>query len=542
MELSSALSAIKQLAGQGDIENALAQLLTILDSKPEMAVLSQAVRVNQADFFQIKSQVLRGTISSDNARLANNQITDNLLRIVQRVEAGKTTLEDTPSLEPVHSGNAWRYYTAGGIVALALAFISWQFFFKKSEDCPEYGKQKTQRVMILPLKRTNTSNNAKREFDIADELNTLFSKDPQLSAIAEADVNEAYDIDKNYPNPSEADQIASNCGVEMIVWGKISDSKDTIEVRYKLLNPATPKSAKGTDPYLSKLLTLSNEGVWVQDAKTIAKLIYLVLANQTGNTEMAFETIKSLQMPMVAADITAASLPANVDTSTMLLLADYYRTTGKSDSAILVYNHLLAYHPDNTTALKLRGSLNYKNEKYWAAARDLQDIEPDPAKVDPAILPIRADAYLKCGWPEKARQDLEQIKKDSLVSKEWIKLKERGITDSLNVYQAQIKVSEKQLAKKPTDDVSRLKYANALNALGETDAAIKNAEVVKKRKPKSTAPVAIIVEASIQEGDIQKAVKTVQEADKNGVNTKGIQFKPSVRPLSTRVDTLGKKQ
>lgn len=542
MELSSALSAIKQLAGQGDVENALAQLLTILDGKPEMAALSQAVRVNQADFFQIKSQVLRGTISSDNARLANNQITDNLLRIVQRLETGKTTLEEAPPPEQVHSGNAWRYYTAGGIVALALAFISWQFFFKKSQECPEYGKQKTQRVMILPLKRTDTSNSAKREFDIADELNTLFEKDPQLSAIAEADVNEAYDIDKNYPNPSEADAIAANCGVEMIVWGKISNSKDTIEVRYKLLNPATPKSARGTDPYLSKLLTLSTEGVWVQDAKTIAKLIYLVLANQTGNTELAFETIKSLQMPMVAADITAASLPANVDTSTMLLLADYYRTTGKSDSAILVYNHLLAYHPDNNTALKLRGSLNYKNEKYWAAARDLQDIEPDPAKVDPAILPIRADAYLKCGWPEKARQDLEQIKKDTLASKEWIKLKERGIKDSLNVYQAQIKVSEKKLAKKPTDVVSRLTLAKAQNAVGDTDAATKNAEVVQKQIPKSTAPVAIIVEASIQEGDIQKADKTIQKADKMGLNTKNIRFKPSVRPLSTRVDTLGKQQ
>lgn len=538
MDLSQALSAIKQLAGQGDLEKALEQLLLLVDQRPEMAELAQALRVNKADFFQIKSQELRGTIAPDNARLAFNQITDNLLNVIQRIEAGKTTLTDERPAPPPPA-QAWRYYTAGGIVALAAALLAWQFFFKKSDECPEYGKTKTQRVMILPLKQTGTSGNKHPELDIADELNTLFAKDPQLSAIAEADVNEAYDINVNYPNPSEAADIGANCGVEMVVWGKIRDAKDTVEVRYKLLNPGWPKAQRTTDPYLDKLLSLSNEGVWVQDAKTIAQLIYLVLANQSGNTQMAFQTIKSLQMPVFSGTMTMADQPAVVDTSSMLLLADYYRSTGKADSAISVYNHLLAYYPDNQTALRLRGSLNYKNENYAEAARDFQSIQSDPAKTDRDILPIRADAYLRAGLPEKARQDLEQIKKDSLAPKEWIKLKERSIADSLKAYQAQADQYSRTLAKRPADDDSRLKLAVAQSALGETEAAVKNAETVKKRRPKNPEAVKTLVEVSTQGGDIKKAESTLLEARRSGVSTKGISYMPTtIKALSLARDTV----
>lgn len=530
MNLSSALGAIKNLVGQGDLENALEQLLAQLDGHPEYAEFAQVLRVNKADFFQIKSQILRGTISTDAARLANNQIADNILRVIQRIESGKTTLQDpAPVQGPAHHPKAWRYYVAGGVVTLAAALIIWQFFGKKEAECPSFGKAIQQRVMVLPLKKIDAKNDVKREFDISDDLNTLIAKDPILAGKAEADVNEAYNIDENYPNPSEAGSIAENCDVQMIVWGKIRDSKDTVEVRYKLLNPVSKKTSAGKDPHLNKLLALSSEGVWVQDVKTISKLLYLVLANQSGNPEFAANVLRHMSLPGSVQSVDLANAPT--DTTTMLLLADVYRSNGKKDSAMMVYDRILAYYPNNVTALRLRGSLNFEDGKFWASARDLQSLEPDPAKVQNEVLPIRMEAYLKCGWPEKARQDLEQIKKDSLASPEWIKLKERVIGDSLKAYEERMALSQRLLAKSPNDDKTKLQLAKARNALGDPESATKIAEDVRKRKPKSREAIETIIEASTQKGDIRKAVETVQEAERQGINTKTIRFKPTVRPL-----------
>jgi tetratricopeptide (TPR) repeat protein len=538
MQLSSSeIKALKQSVVEGEVEPVLTALLAKLEHESsEWGDLAQAIRIIQADYLQVKSQVIRGTISSDNARLAYNQINANILDVLKRIESGKKSLTD-PVTPP---SQAWRYYVAGGVVTLALAFVAWKFLGQSQKgECPVYGKNIAERIMLLPFKKGSTGKDFTPEIDISDGLNDLIRKDQLLNKTAESDVYESYDIEKNYPNPSEATEIASGCGVEMIVWGKVRNGKDTVEVRYKLLNPAV-KAPQSTDANLNKLLEFVDEGVWVDNITTISKMLYLVIANQKGDKQMAmaiFNDINKTALVSASADSSDTTRLAAGEISKLLNFADVMRTNGMKKEALSVYDEILASYPDNEQALQRRGALNFSDNKFWAAARDLQNVEPDPTKAPPDILRIRVDAYLKCGWPDKARQDLEQYKKLDAASKDavWIKQREISITDSLKVYNQRLEATKLVARKKPNDDQAQLALAQAHTALGEPDKAIAIAETVHKRKPRNVEAMKTVIEASAQKGDIKKVNETVREAERTGVSTKSFKFfSPTIRALETQ--------
>ena len=532
---TSALVAIEQTIGQGELEKALDDLLALLDNQPEMAELMQVVRVNQADFFQIKSQVIRNTLSAEEARRYYNQISNNALQVIQRLKEGKTTIADpvaAPAQQPPQRA-AWRYYTAGGVVTLGLALLGWNIFGKKIADCPDYANSKTERVMVLPFLQTGSIDSRSLAINIMDDLNDLLRKDTKLSLSAEANVNKTYDIESSYPSPTEAVRIAGHCGVDLLVWGKCGDKKDTVEVRYKFARPKLESSS--ADPRLNKLLSMVDEGVWVDNVKNIPKLLYLLLASQNGDSEMAFRIFNEVFSPQKM----AISETGSIDTAginQLLVRADFQRAQNDTAGALNTYNYILTLTPDNEQALQRRGALNYAAGKYWMAAHDFQAIEPDPAKVDTSILKVRSEAYLKCGWPEKARQDLEQIKKLQLAEPTWIKKQELAISDSLKVYNARLETTKLLAAKRPGAVNTQIELAQAHNAVGETKEALRIAEKIQKKEPTNKRAIEAVVEAATQSGDMQKVDKVTREAERAGVSTKDIRFiPPNVKALDATV-------
>ncbi len=541
MEQSTALAGIEQQIVEGNTEAALQQLLALLETKTDWAEFAQIVRIQQADLFEIKSQVLRGTISADNERTAYNQIRDKVLRIVQRVREGKATMEDPAA--PTTSRQAWRYYAAGGVVTLALVFFAWNLINGNKKDCPTFGKGVATRIMILPFKKTDTANLTRPEFNLSDALNDLFSRDNVLAQKAEADVNEAYDTETNYPSPSEAATIGKNCDVEIVVWGKTSTSKDTFEVRYRVVRPvamvANALDTTKIPDYLANFKDINMEGVLRADEKTIARLLYMVVSLREGPSEMALQMLSSLSSPEISVASTSSDVALNIDTTTLLMKAEaYLQLTTKRDSARILFNNVLAYYPNNYRALRGRGLAHLKRNDAVAAVQDLHQAQPDPSKADPTLLRARTDAYLKSGWPEMARRDLEQIKRDSNTNKQWIRDRERKITDSIHIYEVRLENARKEATKVPSkneagkNEAAKIEIAKANIALGKPDEAVRYSESVNLSNPKNTKAIETTLEAYTQKGDQQKVQETLDKAERRGVNTKSVKFRPSsVSPL-----------
>jgi tetratricopeptide (TPR) repeat protein/TolB-like protein len=559
MELNPALSAIEAQIGQGELEPAIDALVKLLEQQPDLIELAKDVRVNQADFFATKAQSIRGTIANDDLRLANNQITERLLYIIQRVKAGKTSLEDprpvvvatdstaqTVAL-PVEAvvtvgengSKVWRYYLAGGVVALALALVAWKFLGRNADACPEYGKDKTMRIMILPFKRTGEQQNAKREFDISDGLNDLIQSNSILNVVAECDVNEQYDIEADYPTPSRAAEIAKNCGVDMVIWGKVRNSGDSVEVRYKLVNPAQAVSSSnahaGADSIFNSLMLLKSDGVWMNNYKTITKLLYIVVANNAKQSAVAAKMVEDVLLAQAApATSKTTDVSISVDTTTLLSIAETYLVNKQYDKALEQFDQILTAYPQNQTARRLRGMYYFDQKDYAMAADDLEVIGGEPEKTDTKVLQARAEANMRSSRVRIARRDIAELERRKTKEPEvnsWLQKRSLVLQDSTAAVNTRLQNDLAAARKKPADLNLKTRVAADYLHIGRQDEAINVASSVLNKDPRHPGAVEVKVRASVQKGDTLQALETIEKAMRAGAQAKDIRFKPSVAPL-----------
>lgn len=545
MNSSQILPAIKQMITEGNVDLALTRLIEFLDSDPAYAELTPIARINQADLYQNKAALLKGTISTEDHRLVANQVTDKVLQIISQIEKGNFA---PPGQEekPTHS-QAWRYYVAGGLVALTSAILLWKFFgggFSTASDeaCPNFGSNYQWKVMVLPFKQTGTVGTEKPEFEISDGLNTLISKTPAMNSKVIADVNEKYKIDDNYPNPDEAADIARNCDAQMIVWGKINRSTTAkeykLDVFYKLLDAGGVRFTGDTT--VSNLLKIKEDGnlQLVADVDAIVRLLYVVLANQS-RMPIAANLIK---VDTVAAKMSALGQAATpVDTAIALAMADNLVQNNKKEDAIEVYNKVLDAYPEYAEARQKRGALLYEKGEYAAAARDLEVAAPKAETASSEILRLRVDAALKSGQPDKAGDDLQQLKfkKDKKSDDSWIKKKNEEVKDSLVALQAVRDKKERTALAQSTSTKAQIDAGRANIAVGDTERAIKNADKALQINPKNTEAYEIKIIANAHKGDTAQVIRDIEKAKKEGVNVKGLY---NNLPPTVRLMVVEKKQ
>lgn len=525
MELKQALDLIKKSIAQGSLEEAYDQLITVLEAPVDYAELANIARVNQADLYQLKAQILKGTISDEDARLIQNQLADKALQIVRQLETGKIHFAE--DIKPT-SSKALRYYIAGGIVTLAAAILLWQFLDNKEKEdsCPVFSPTAELKVMILPFKQTGTEKMSDPAFDIMDQLNDLIEKTPGLRVRAIADVNENYDIDKDYPNSAQAVEIAQNCAVQMLVWGKVrqlSGENYTLDMRYRLLDAGGVRFAGDTT--INRLLTVTEEANWVNDVQSISNRLYVVLANQL-QVQIAANMLEELH-PSPTISSTTDSLPP-VDSSTSFLLADYYIMKKDADKAIAELDLVLEQYPDNATARKKRGALLLQKKDYSSAARDLEAVSLKDSKSNSALREARIKAYLESGQPEKAKHEVEAAQSEKTLDGAWLNQKSKEVQDSTVALEVRRDVIERQ-ASVSRDPKLRVRAAKANLGLGETESALKYTDAVLRSDPRNLEAIQVAVDAQLQEGDTAKAVKTLDVAKRAGANVKSIHFAPVLK-------------
>ncbi len=530
MDLPKVLPAIKTLIGKGDIETAMVQLVALLDSDPQYSELAQIGRVNQGELYHVKAQTIRGTISPETAQLSINQVANNALQIIHRLEAGKFTFQDKAPV-PTHS-QAWRYYVIGGVVALAGAFFIWKFTHKpKEEACPQYDDKTRFKVMILPFKQTGEKKASDPAIDISDGLNVLFSKTLNLKDQAVADVNEQYDIGTNYPSLTEATTIAQGCGVQMIVWGKINETTDQgykLDIRYKLLDGMTASTG---DTTLGNLLKMNDFGNLTRDVDAATRLLYIVLANW-ASIPIASNLLE--ESPPVAAKMDTARSSELPDSTMLLAVAQGHLTKKEYDKALAIYDQILEAYPNQTTARRIRGALLYQKGDFTRAATDLEIAAPNANAADPDLLKIRVQASLKSGQPAKATEDLKAVRQKKPGDGVWIDKREQEAAISTREIEKRLVKEERQAAAKPLDPQLQNKAAKTNLALGHTQEALNLAQKSIQNNPQAVGAYEVAIEAHLQKGDTSNARKVIEAAQRNGVNTRSLdKWRPYVAPLQT---------
>lgn len=544
------IAQVESLISAGELEAAMDTLMQWVRSDARWSDIEQDVRINQADFYNLKSQQIRGVISAEEERLTRNKITNNILTIIERIKRAQKTgtvagSDEEDEREP-SSSRKWYYYVMGGAVALAVVGTLW--YFLKADPCPRYNAASKYRVLVLPFLQTGNKKISTPAVEIADGLNVLFGNTPALRRQAEALVGKHDITEKTYPSFNKAQQFGLDCGVQMVVWGKIRQITDTayiLDVRYKLIDddtglslgdttlstvlPAreTAAATPVTDTVLSRLLRME-EGKKIynderirtkdhltEDLNAATRYLYAVLANHLRAPVAAHFWGTNKDAKNAESDVVVAALP--IETDMQLLKAENFLRRGDTSMALKTYTEVLDRDPANREAYLKRGALFYAQKHYQKATEDLRAAAPSAKMVTPDLLKTRIESAVKSGQPAQAQADLNtyqvQIKPD-----DWSDQKQKEVQDSLNKWQKIRQESELKASRRPADRRANLEAAKANLATGNRARAEQYAAKVVKMDPVNVPALDILISSQLAQGDTLQAKKTLKEAANKGVD------------------------
>lgn len=537
MELQKIIIDIEQLVSAGKTEEALANLAASLDTDSRYAELVQVVRANQADLYSVKSQVLKGIIPPDEARIATNQINNNVLEIIDRLKKGQLSMQDPTTKSGTKA--IWRYYVAGGIVALALAALAWRFWSNAPQgECPRYTTQ--FRILVLPFLQTGEEQSEITEIDIAEDLNSYINKTPLLRSRATVAVRKGFQMTKEtYPEGFEqAAALAHECGVNMIIWGRLNRSEKgnyRLAVRYKVMG--TNIAQADGDITLNNPFKIDSVGKYEQDLKTATKYLYVAIANMVS-VPIAINVMQGDATPTDIYDNpsdtealkSAAGAAPPIDTAFMMAMATNQMKSGHKADAIETYSRILASAPEHQAARQNRGVLLYEQGNFKDAASDLEVAAPNPEKADTALLKLRIESAARSGQPAKAQEDLNVYKQKSRDGA-WVEQKEAQLRDSTKAL-IKVRNEKERIAQKKGDKVSLVGAARANIRLGEYDRALPYARKATQKDPQFIPAVEAVVDPLLAKNDTAGARRVIEKAERAGVNVKSVdRWAPIVKKL-----------
>jgi tetratricopeptide (TPR) repeat protein len=534
MDINIILNSVKMAVGQGELERALAEFVQLLQSDPKFSDILNTALINQRIFRETKDQVLKGTISLTDARQANNQVTDNLLHLVENVERGDLVLTEKVTGETVRKIR-WQYFVIGALVAGVAGFAIWNYYFAKHQTCPNWGKDHSFHVMILPFKKLGKSdgNKIEPETEMVDLLNK-YSEKNGLEMLA--GVSAKFDIEKEYPNSAAAKVLAAGCEADMIIWGKINQKAEdnyTIDVQYKIISGKI--ESKG-DTSFTRLIRRADDGAFSEDIKKVSDFLFVVIANRLQRSDVALKIMeKSLSILPVSDDPTGVKTASltTVDTSFQMQAGYTFAASGLPKKAAEAYSKVLEVNPKHWSARQNRGLARFKSKDFEGAAIDLEMAQTaSNLPLDAGLLKIQTEANLASNRFESAEKSLESYKKLRGGADKWSVEKKTEYDQKMAIAEKDRKVSEQVASKTPNDPKANLRAAKTNLKVGNDQKATEFADKTLKKQPKNLDAWAVKVEAAASESGQDGAQKVVKEAQQKGVEAKDIaKFRPVIAPL-----------
>lgn len=536
MDKLQAIGSVRKLIGEGEIEQAAAQLVAELAKEQAYEELYQASLQAQSLFQRTKKSENLGIISFDNAQIAYNQVTYQVSTIVDHWEDGQTSLAP-PTAVAAKKNRVWLYAGAGVLVIAIIGIFALRGLNSKPEviqnvaDCPAFKADSPFNVLLFRFLSFSEAK-AKAHEGIRQRLGVL--KDQHDLNMDIGVYNDRGDDQILPDNNEDAASIAEGCKAKLVIYGteeEIGDS-NIITTRYKFLDLGEQfkftKLAINERTEVVKLTSISSittSGVITGNIEqNILKILLGVVALETHQTDSAI-TLLSTAQPLDSASFMLRNMA----------LAEAFIQNDQPQQALNTYDNVLIEHPRYNFALENRAALLFKQGDYLASLQDLNTrLENSPGDVK--TLQQRGVVHLKAENLEEARQDLEKVRKESP--------QDTGVVQQLRIVQK--KLQEKQEIKEDADQKLRIdpkdkkaltNKASAAKSLGDYDESIKAAEEIIKQDPKNITAYITLIQIYTALNLPEKAEQVKKRLLKNTSKSRVIREAPQIREFIRR-DTL----
>lgn len=534
MDRNELIGVVKQQIGNAETEQAIHLLLGFFQKAGSAyrAFYNETLQI-QSQFTKTQKDEAQGTITFENAKLSYNQVNKMVLHLIDQLEHNK-------SLGKASKSNAWLFPSVGIALILLLAWLGLANLFQwipsnppayslpPKVSCPPFDGSSSFNILVLPFK-TFDDNKLKPHLAISGR---LARQSERFNIRTDVKV---LDLDVNDPNSfphdgNDAAVIGQDCNAQLVIWGtseKSTGDQTIIQLHFKfLLGERHAQEFKKISldettrvDTISSVSSIATEGFLTSSIEKSLRLLFGVVANEVGNPQAAIEVLEDYDPEDESSEILQN-----------LVLADSYLATDKEQEALEVYDKVLEHDPELGVARNNRGIIRFKNGQYAESAEDLT-IALEESPQDTQALKIRGTAYLKAERLNKAKEDLQKVKalnpKDSIVS-EQLEIIDNKVQATL----AADKAAGKNLANNPNDiSAIRDRFKSNLK-LGNYKMAIKYAKKLLKQEAHLDEAYATIIAAYIGLKQTKKAKEILLNAIKKGISSKTlIDYAPEIKTL-----------
>ncbi|MCB0631456.1 MAG: tetratricopeptide repeat protein [Saprospiraceae bacterium] len=424
MDKASAIAGIRAKLVEGDIEAALQLLIENLEpDRRQLRELSNRALQAKAQLEKTQRDEQQGVISFDNSKLNYNQITQQVLSIVDDWETPTT---QTVSAKPTRKIRPQMIIVAVLMIAV-IGVIGFRMIKKRSgggsgtaniEGCPRFEKNARFNILVLPFYMIRGEvesphrNLARRLDDFKKQIQDKIATSVRY---------------KDEPAPELDDEAildGKECQAKLVIWGGVEavDSPPNgaiVTTKYRYLLPkdvdaftftkfdlddnisvaghsetssiATQGSFVET---ISNYTSITQEGSLSKDLENQIRLLFGIANMQSGNPQAALDLLEKAEVQ---------------DSSSTLLrdmaIAESHIQMNDTAKAVEAYDRALATHPNYWFALNNRALIYYQKGDYAETLKNLdQKLEDEPDNVE--ALTIRGAVRTKTKQFSEAEEDL----------------------------------------------------------------------------------------------------------------------------------------
>jgi tetratricopeptide (TPR) repeat protein len=514
MDKATAIASIREKLVQGDIETALEILIANLEAnRRQFRDLSNRALQAKAQLEKTQRDEQQGVISFENSKLSYNQITQQVLSIVDEWEHPDDTAAATArKISP-------QMIMIAVLMLGVIGMIGFRMLKNKGgaggtasvQGCPKFEKNARFNILVLPFfpvrdPIASPHRNLARRLDefkgqIQDKITTSvrFKDDP------------VPDLD------DDAIRYGEDCQAKLVIWGgaeKVSSPPDgaIITTKYKYLfsdetfaftklglddnisvignddNSSIPTQGSFIDT-ITSYTTITQNGSLSNELENQIRLLFGVATMQSGDPKGALDILES-------AEITDSISSLLRD----MAIAESHFQMKDTAAAVEAYDRALQTHPDYWFALNNRALIYYKKGDYAEALKNLdQQLDNNPESVE--ALTIRGAVKTKTKQFQEAEEDLLKARK--LDSESAEKEQTPYINKKLKVLEREKVAEEKrrdraitQLKASPNDLTALTHLAESSRNLGDYQTADRAATKLIRIDPNNLRALAVKVEAA----------------------------------------------
>lgn len=202
-------NAARKLIQAGKVSDAIAAIR----GKKLDATASNSLSIIEAEHNNLQGDILKGVISEEQKLLRQNRINDKLLALLDW------------QANPVekHKGQSRLLFVLLPLILLLAAFGYYSFGTQYDEfECPKFADVSNNKILLLPFENVGTAV-AQPHILLRDQIDKFSIEKGLSTSIELGATNEGMTI-------KEAPQVAKSCGANAIIWGKYSNTNDSLRL------------------------------------------------------------------------------------------------------------------------------------------------------------------------------------------------------------------------------------------------------------------------------------------------------------------------